>query len=153
ADGSAIRCHPVPSTRGVGVLAWRDTRQVVVSLAGGTTIAILDVDTWDLTTVLQEGIQFFQVSPDGRWALCRCSRLRYSPLGWFIFPIDQPSEFRPLRVSGSDSSAVRFTWRWRATQYVDTLRIELGVGNPVAGVPYKLVPVGIDSRGSRVPIG
>jgi hypothetical protein len=155
ADGSAPRCHSFPQAGSLTARAWRDQRRLLVSWNDPTmTLASIDVDTWQIELVIPSGAVQVAPSPDGRWVACKCPRTKYSTPSWLVFPIDQPADSRPLRLTGSDSTAVRLTWLPAPSRtFIDTLRIELGAGLPLAGVPYQLRPVGVDPKGAIVTIG
>jgi hypothetical protein len=153
-DGSGLRCLHADSLESVVALGWSDDQHVLLAARSSQTwasLAQIDVANGDYTVLdTTQGHRF--VSPDGQWIACECQRAGYPEGTWFIHPTNRPQLARQLQVTGVSGS-----WRllWARAQprphYLDRLRIDVGAGEPIRGIPYQLRASGFDISGVPVP--
>jgi len=74
--------------------AWHDVDHMLIQIDGESRLLLgrLDVNSGAVDTLLtvrkREGVL---VSLDGRWAMCECRRLGFSPNAALLFPLDDPN--------------------------------------------------------------
>ena len=155
-DGVNLRCIP-PSLAGpVALAGWGDAHRVLLRRTSGEARRLerFNFETGETDLVDTNGADAV-ISPDGRFALCRCPRQGYATGTWITYPLERPSEFAVLRVVGGDQRETTFDWSPTSPRppFVANLRILAGGGAPQLGATYQLRTIGRDSSGNTVPIG
>lgn len=156
-DGGGLRCFASRLGALSPLGAWYDAEHVLIALRrqSDQALARLDIESGAVDTIAVSSKSGFYVSPDGRWAVCRCGRVGFSKDAFLLFPVDEPN--RAVEVDVPVRGGVRTMFGWvasgRSTRWADTLRVETGLGRPVAGVAHLLSAIGITSSGDRIPVG
>jgi DNA-binding SARP family transcriptional activator len=156
-DGLNVRCFSSAPSPLTFLGAWYDVNHVLVQIDGRSgLLGRLDVNSGAVDTLLRvrksEGVV---VSPNGRWALCECRRLGFSPNAALLFPLDDPNRVLELDVSklGGRRRILAFESTPRRDGYVERIAIDAGLGAPAVGVAHRLIANGLTPNGDTTPLG
>ncbi len=138
--GDNLRCLPDARDASIGIAGWLDAHRVLLRRTRGALVRTeqLNVDTGAADRV-DEGNEALSVSPDGRFALCRCTRPGYEAGATIVYRVDTPGEYAILHLVG-DSTAAEYGWSPTSPRapYVAKLAIAEGLGAPFVGIPHQL---------------
>jgi DNA-binding SARP family transcriptional activator/DNA-binding transcriptional ArsR family regulator len=120
-DGSRERCLTIPGFQPGIIAGWLDlSRILVLADAGGhSALLTLNLDTGAWQPLAEVSAEQVTLSPDGRWAACRCAwEAEGSPELW-VWPASDPGHRR--RVEGSPRGGF-LAWRQPdGVRYLDQL--------------------------------
>jgi hypothetical protein len=135
------------------VSAWRDPEHLLVGVDSGGTVALVSTDLAGANVrFIGSGNGVRNVSPDGRWVLCLCTRPGFWGLQTYLFPTDRPELAKPLALGAPSSGAVVVRWESasRPSRFLDTVAIELPATGLVRDATHRLRARGAGPRGDGV---
>jgi DNA-binding SARP family transcriptional activator len=156
-DGTHLRC--IESAHGAvyTLVAWRGAHEVVVSIANGDDLVFVSIDVeTSREEIVEERAGDLLYSPDGRWALCVCTRRGFRARSWMMYPVGRPNAVRLVSVQDTtNAGALNFGWSPHSPRaaFVETVRIHSGFGNPKLGTDYQLRATTLDRVGLAVDVG
>ena len=139
ADGTLLKCSGIP-TRIRAVLAWKDTRHVLVESVSGLRhdLSEVAIDS-GRSRVLESDVGDVVVSSNGEWAARACRTSACGPNGWLVGPVGRPGSARPLVISTSATAENRWKADVRAGRVMpDTItpRMRVFWRAPAQAPPY-----------------
>lgn len=150
-NGEDSECRPTAQT--TQVLGWIDDDRVLLSrqTSGGSALDVYDVVDGSSRRVFHAAWGTFDLSPDGRWVVCRCRETSNSPVESVVFPLDHPELARTVADGPLDT---RLTWTlWmdrRPADYVNALALSVPASGVQLGVAYRFPLTGITMLGRRI---
>jgi DNA-binding SARP family transcriptional activator len=154
-SGDNPRCFPDARDASIGIAGWLDAHRILMRRTRGALVWTeeLSVET-GIVGRIDEGNEAFSVSPDGRFAICRCTRPGYEAGAAMVYRVDTPGEFAILHLVG-DSTAAEYGWAPTSPRapYVVKLAIAQGLGDPFVGVPHQLRVSAKDASGKPTDAG
>lgn len=152
-DGGRERCLTIRGLRPEALAAWYDTQRVLLTTPGPSGLLVrLNVGTGAVDTIGPGGN--VTVSPDGRWAVCRCKARGFASDATILFPVDAPNRAVEIDPSRLSRGKVRLTFASvaRRPRYAERVAIEVAV-EPTVGIPHMLSAVGLTPEGDSVLLG
>jgi hypothetical protein len=155
-DGGHLGCHEAEADQILRVIRWADPSHVLMrmTIAGRPALARVDVDNGDVVDRDTLGADAL-VSPDGRFAVCQCSRRGYPQRTWIVYPVERPEDFTVLRTPVVDSTGTLFVWAptTRRARSIASVQIAADVGTPIVGAPHRLRAAAWDAAGKPIEMG
>jgi DNA-binding SARP family transcriptional activator len=155
ASGDNVRCSARDEAGSLGMIGWLDPHRLLIRRTQGDSVNVEEVNADTRTVAIRDAAHgLASLSPDGRFALCRCARPGYPEGALIVYRVDNPSEFVVLRLA-ADSSRLDFRWAPTTPRlpYVAALSVAEGNGLPVPGIRHQLRASAIDVNGRPTQIG
>ena len=154
-DGQNERCYSWPDRDVVPARAWNGVDHLLVTVLrdSTTTLGRLHLPTGTLDSIAT-GFAAAIPSPDGQWIVTRASTGAAMPPTYRLFPVDAPNRAVDIDLSKMPDGLHVVGWAAtrRKAQFVDSLAIDVGWGAAVAGVPHRVVAIGLSPTRDTVPV-
>jgi hypothetical protein len=156
ADGGGLECVGADSNN-LQIAGWSDAGHVWLRrhlAADGARLERMDLATRKFDAAIPGDVSAV-ISPDGRFAVCRCPRSGHPSGAWIVYPLDRLGEFAVLKPIGADTANIEYGWAPTTPRlpYIARLDVALGPGPPLLGAAYQLRTFAYDTSKTRVTPG
>jgi DNA-binding SARP family transcriptional activator len=139
-DGTTSSCFPAQDLRISKLMTWSDDGSLLLLGSDSTG------ERWMVSLLPESGrlVAFARVgsenkgtvSPDSKWGACYCTVGEGLPSQWRIFPLDDPTQSKPVRIDYDNLEGLTPMWQptHESWHYLERIEVQGPVEAPV-GVP------------------
>ncbi len=155
--GSMKECSSEQAAAEMAVMGWFDSHRVVVRsywrAAKQSAVVIYDVNESAWVTLRKYASVDAELSPDGRWILCRCGDAGKAPKTR-LWAIEAPMMERIVRAGPVNDEPLELHWLGPIPHapYLDSLTIDVPPAGIALNAPYKLTARGHDQNGATIDV-